>query len=141
MPGVRGESDGEVLFSHHFPEFFFREAVGDKCHEVFFSCKSHLDTEFCEVVSGGVVFCVGVDGCVNPVTDQSVGPGEGIIGVIAFADWDSSIDTVVWRIDMSWLPKGDKLDSVQASAVDFVVAQEGSFSAKGEAGAARIVGC
>ena len=42
---------------------------------------------------------------------------------------------------MSWLPKRDKLDPVQASAVDFVVAQEGSFSAKGEAGAARIVGC
>lgn len=90
MPGVRGESDEEVLFSHHFPEFFFREAVGDKCHEVFFSCKSHLDTEFCEVVSRGVVFCVGVDGCVNPVTDQSVGPGEGIIGVFAFADCDIS---------------------------------------------------
>ena len=26
---------------------------------------------------------------------------------------------------MSWLPKGDKLDPVQASAVDFAVAQEG----------------
>ena len=26
---------------------------------------------------------------------------------------------------MSWLPKRDKLDSVQASAIDFAVAQEG----------------
>ena len=26
---------------------------------------------------------------------------------------------------MSWLPKRDKLDPVQASAIDFVVAQEG----------------
>ena len=38
---------------------------------------------------------------------------------------------------MSWLPKRDKLDPVQASAVDFVVAQEGSFSVKGEAGTGR----
>ena len=42
---------------------------------------------------------------------------------------------------MSWLPKREKLDQVQASAVDFAVAQEGSFSVKGEAGTARIVGC
>ena len=42
---------------------------------------------------------------------------------------------------MSWLPKRDKLDPVQASAVDFVVAHEGSFSVKGKAGTARIVGC
>ena len=36
---------------------------------------------------------------------------------------------------MSWLPKRDKLDPVQASAVDFVVAQEASFYIKGETGA------
>ena len=42
---------------------------------------------------------------------------------------------------MSCLPKRDKLDPVQASAVDFAVAQEGNFSVKGEAGTARIVGC
>ena len=35
---------------------------------------------------------------------------------------------------MSWLPKRDKLDPVQASAVDFAVAQEGNFYIKGEAG-------
>ena len=34
---------------------------------------------------------------------------------------------------MSQLPKRDKLDPVQASAIDFVVAQEGNFSIKGEA--------
>ena len=28
---------------------------------------------------------------------------------------------------MSWLPKRDKLDPVQASAIDFAVAQEGNF--------------
>ena len=28
---------------------------------------------------------------------------------------------------MSWLPKREKLDPVQASAIDFVVAQEGNF--------------
>lgn len=33
---------------------------------------------------------------------------------------------------MSWLPKRDKLDPVQASAIDFVVAQEGYFDIKGE---------
>ena len=42
---------------------------------------------------------------------------------------------------MSCLPKRDKLDPVQASAVDFVVAQEGNFSITGKAGTARIVGC
>ena len=35
---------------------------------------------------------------------------------------------------MSWLPKRDKRDPVQASAIDFAVAQEGSFYIKGEAG-------
>ena len=35
---------------------------------------------------------------------------------------------------MSWLPKRDKLDPVQASAIDFAVAQEGNFYIKGEAG-------
>ena len=28
---------------------------------------------------------------------------------------------------MSWLPKRDKLDPVQTSAIDFAVAQEGNF--------------
>lgn len=36
---------------------------------------------------------------------------------------------------MSWLPKRDKLDPVQSSAIDFAVAQEGDFYIKGEAGA------
>ena len=36
---------------------------------------------------------------------------------------------------MSWLPKRDKLDPVQASAIDFAVAQERRFYIKGEAGA------
>ena len=40
---------------------------------------------------------------------------------------------------MSWLPKRDKLDPVQASAVDFTVAQEGNFSIKGEAGTGKSV--
>ena len=40
---------------------------------------------------------------------------------------------------MSWLPKRDKLDPVQASAIDFVVAQEGNFSIKGEAGTGKSV--
>ena len=39
--------------------------------------------------------------------------------------------------DMSWLPKRDKLDPVQASAVDFAVAQEGRFFIKGEAGTGK----
>ena len=38
---------------------------------------------------------------------------------------------------MSWLPKRDKLDPVQASAIGFAVAQEGNFSIKGEAGTAE----
>ena len=41
---------------------------------------------------------------------------------------------------MSWLPKRDKLDPVQASAVDFVVAQEGNFYIKGEAGTGKMCG-
>ena len=40
---------------------------------------------------------------------------------------------------MSWLPKRDKLDPVQASAIDFVVAQEGNFYIKGEAGTGKSV--
>ena len=40
---------------------------------------------------------------------------------------------------MSWLPKRDKLDPVQASAVDFVVAQEGNFYIKGEVGTGKSV--
>ena len=40
---------------------------------------------------------------------------------------------------MSWLPKKDKLDPVQASAVDFAVAQEGNFYIKGEAGTGKSV--
>ena len=35
---------------------------------------------------------------------------------------------------MSWLSKREKLDPVQASAIDFAVAQEGNFYIKGEAG-------
>ena len=38
---------------------------------------------------------------------------------------------------MSWLPKSEKLDPVQASAIDFAVAQEGNFYIKGEAGTRR----
>ena len=42
---------------------------------------------------------------------------------------------------MSWLPKRDKLDPVQASAMDFVVAQEENFSIKGvNAGGAIATG-
>ena len=40
---------------------------------------------------------------------------------------------------MSWLPKRDKLDPVQASAIDFAVAQEGDFYIKGEAGTGKSV--
>ena len=32
---------------------------------------------------------------------------------------------------MSWLPKRDKLDPVQAAAIDVAVAQEGNFYIKG----------
>ena len=41
---------------------------------------------------------------------------------------------------MSWLPKRDKLDPMQASAIDLAVAQEGNFYIKGEVGTARFVG-
>ena len=40
---------------------------------------------------------------------------------------------------MSWLPKRDKLDPVQALVIDFVVAQEGNFYIKGEAGTGKSV--
>ena len=40
---------------------------------------------------------------------------------------------------MSWLPKREKLDPVQASAIDFAVAQEGNFSIKGEAETGKSV--
>ena len=40
---------------------------------------------------------------------------------------------------MSWLPKRDKLDPMQTSAVDFAVAQEGNFYIKGEAGTGKSV--
>ena len=40
---------------------------------------------------------------------------------------------------MSWLPKREKLDPVQASAIDFVVAQEGNFYIRGEVGTGRSV--
>ena len=40
---------------------------------------------------------------------------------------------------MSWLPKRDKLDPAQASAIDFAVAQEGNFYIKGEAGSGKSV--
>ena len=40
---------------------------------------------------------------------------------------------------MSWLPKRDKLDPAQASAIDFAVAQEGNFYIKGEAGTGKSV--
>ena len=38
---------------------------------------------------------------------------------------------------MSGLPKREKLDPVQASAIDFAVAQEGNFYIKGEAGTGK----
>ena len=40
---------------------------------------------------------------------------------------------------MSWLPKREKLDPVQASAIDFVVAQEGTFYVNGEARTGKSV--
>ena len=40
---------------------------------------------------------------------------------------------------MSWLPKRDKLDPVQASAIDFAVAQEGNLYIKCEAGTGKSV--
>ena len=39
--------------------------------------------------------------------------------------------------NMSGLPKRDKLDPVQAAAMDFAVAQEGDSSIKGEAGTGK----
>ena len=40
---------------------------------------------------------------------------------------------------MSWLSKREKLDPVQAAAIDFAVAQEGNFYIKGEAGTGKSV--
>ena len=40
---------------------------------------------------------------------------------------------------MSWLPKREKLDPKQASAIDFIVAQYGNFYIKGEAGTGKSV--
>ena len=34
---------------------------------------------------------------------------------------------------MSWLPKREKIDSEQASTIDFAVAQDGNFYVSGEA--------
>ena len=44
-----------------------------------------------------------------------------------------------WLIAMSWLPKREKLDPKQASAIDFAVAQGGNFYVSGEAGARKSV--
>ena len=41
---------------------------------------------------------------------------------------------------MSCLPKREKLDPKQASAIDFAVAQDGNFYVSGEAGARKSVG-
>lgn len=38
---------------------------------------------------------------------------------------------------MSWQPKRDKLDLVQASAIDFTVARKWNFYIKGEAGTGK----
>ena len=40
---------------------------------------------------------------------------------------------------MSWLPKTEKLDPKQASAIDFAMAQDGNFYVSGEAGARKSV--
>jgi len=40
---------------------------------------------------------------------------------------------------MSWLPKREKLDSKQASAFDFALAQDRNFSVSGEAGTGKSV--
>ena len=40
---------------------------------------------------------------------------------------------------MSWLSKREKLDPKQASAIDFAVAQEGSFYVSGEVGTGKSV--
>ena len=39
-----------------------------------------------------------------------------------------------WLIAMSWLPKREKLDPKQASAIDFAVAQDGNFSVSAKPG-------
>ena len=40
---------------------------------------------------------------------------------------------------MSWLSKREKLDPKQALAIDFAVAQEGSFYVSGEVGTGKSV--
>ena len=40
---------------------------------------------------------------------------------------------------MSWLPKREKLDPVQAAVIDFIVVQAGNFYIKGEAGTGKLV--
>ena len=40
---------------------------------------------------------------------------------------------------MSGLPKTEKLDPKQASAIDFAVAQDGNFYVSGEAGTGKLV--
>ena len=40
---------------------------------------------------------------------------------------------------MNWLPKREKLDPKQASAIDFAVAQDGHFYVSGEAGMGKLV--
>ena len=40
---------------------------------------------------------------------------------------------------MRWLPKRDNLNPVQASAIDYIVAQEGNFYIKGEARTGKSV--
>ena len=40
---------------------------------------------------------------------------------------------------MSWLPKREKLDPKQVSAIDFAVAQDGNFSVSGEARTGKSV--
>ena len=44
-----------------------------------------------------------------------------------------------WLIAMSWLPKREKLDPKQASAIDFAVAQDGNFYVSGKAGTGKSV--
>lgn len=39
---------------------------------------------------------------------------------------------------MSWLPKREKIDSKQASAIDFAVARDGNFYVSGEAGTENV---
>ena len=40
---------------------------------------------------------------------------------------------------MNWLPKREKLDPKQASAIDFAVVQDGNFYVSGEAGTGKSV--